>query len=367
LQIRDLKLYREFIPLHAAAKKLTPINLGWNQRLKQVLSPLVRCPFLDSIEHSGHCGKFEPSKFGAAVTETYLISTHDHIFENRTTPDQWQRILTFRNSPRFFEALKTYHTLIPQYFSDNVVLNKVVTEAWRFEMLVYSLYLHDTRDPANPRSGLTSVNLEKICALQKCASRGRVLAILGIMRLGGYLKQKKSEVDSRIKHLEPTPKFLNIVEGWNNRILQIIDAVYPDGALAGSHLQDPNIGRNMRTRGAEGLLAGFKLLDPFPEVFHFVSSDGGWMLLLHLVAESLRLGDYQKVAPVSVDLATFGKRFSVSRSHLRRLLESAYDQGFLISPPLNGSDIRLSNQTVAAFQNCMASELDFYRRNAVSC
>jgi len=87
--------------------------------------------------------------------------------------------------------------------------------------------------------------------------------------------------------------------------------------------------------------------------------------LLHVVAESLRLGDYQRVAPVAIDLAAFGKRFSVSRSHLRRLLESAYAKGLLTRPPLNGSDVRLSPQTVAAFQNCMAYELGFYRRNAV--
>ncbi|MDE2445847.1 MAG: hypothetical protein KGO94_06695 [Alphaproteobacteria bacterium] len=295
----------------------------------------------------------------------FELASYDATFASRTTPDDWQRILRFRSSPRFLEALKTYHALIPQYFSDNVVLNKVVTEAWRFEMLVYTLYLHDTRETANPRSGLTTTNLEKICAQQKCASKGRVLAILGIMRLGGYLRQKKSEIDSRIKHLEPTAKFLSIVEGWNNRILQIIDAVYPEGALAQAHAQNPAIGRNMRTRGAEGLLAGFKLLDPFPEVFHFVSSDGGWMLLLHLVAESLRRGEYKSIAPVEVDLAAYGKRFSASRSHLRRLLESAYEKEILTAPPRNGSDVRLSPITVSAFLSCMASELDFYRGNAV--
>jgi hypothetical protein len=299
------------------------------------------------------------------VAEKYHISTYDLVFAGRTHTEEWNRILTFRNQPGFGSALPTYAALMPQYFADNMLLSKVVTEVWRFEMLVYTLYLHDTRDPANPRSGLTTTNLEKICAQQKCASKGRVLAILGIMRIGGYLRQKKSELDSRIKHLEPTSKFLNIVEGWNNRILQIIDAVSPADALAAAHLQNPAIGRKMRTRGAEGLLAGFKLLGPFPEVFHFVSSDGGWMLLLYCVAEALRLGDYKTIAPVAVDLAAFGKRFSVSRSHLRRLLESAYTEGLLTAPPRNGNDIRLSGQLVAAFQNCMASELGFYRRNAL--
>jgi hypothetical protein len=301
---------------------------------------------------------------GTIVAEIFHITTFDQLFAARTTPDEWKRILAFRNLPRFGEALKTYAALIPHYFSDNVLLNKVVTEAWRFEMLVYTLYLHDSRNPADPSTGLTLSNLQRICAEQKCASKGRVFAILSLMHVGGYLRQQKSEADSRIKHLEPTPKFLNIVEGWNNRILQVIDAVDSQGGLAASHSSDPQIGRNMRTRGAEGLLAGFKLLDPFPEVFHFVSSDGGWMLLLHCVDEALRLGDYKQIAPVTVDLAAFGKRFSVSRSHLRRLLESAYTEGLLTAPPRNGNDIRLSGQLVAAFQTCMASELSFYRRNA---
>jgi hypothetical protein len=299
------------------------------------------------------------------MTEAFHISTYDKVFAERTTSADWQRILAFRNQPNFGEALKTYAALIPQYFADNMLLSKVVTEAWRFEMLVYTLYLHDTRDPDNPTSGLTLSNLQRLCLQQKCASKGRVLAILSLMRVGGYLRQQKSEADSRIKHLEPTPKFLNIVEGWNNRILQVIDAVDPTTGLAAAHLQDAQIGRNMRTRGAEGLLAGFKLLGPFPEVFHFVSSDGGWMLLLHCVAEALQLGDYKTIAPVSVDLAAFGKQFSVSRSHLRRLLETAYTEGLLTAPPRNGSDICLSGQTVAAFITCMASELSFYRRNAI--
>ena len=152
----------------------------------------------------------------------FNFRNNDATFAARTSPAEWSRILSFRNQPRFLDALKTYHALIPQYFSDNVMLNKVVTEAWRFEMLVYTLYLHDTRNPADPSTGLTLSNLQRICAQQNCASKGRVLAILGIMRVGGYLQRQKSSLDNRIMHLEPSAGFIAIVEGWNHRILQII-------------------------------------------------------------------------------------------------------------------------------------------------
>lgn len=291
---------------------------------------------------------------------------YDADLSRRTTPEDWRRILVLRDHPDFLQALTRYSELIPPYFSDNVVLNKVVTEAWRFEMLVYALYLADTRDPDNPRSGLTVSNLQKICRQQRCASPGRVFAIIGIMRLGGYLRRIKSTRDSRVVQLEPTEAFMAIVEGWNQRILQIIDAVIPEGRLAGQHVANPRFGREMRSRGALGLLGGFKLLAPFPEVDHFVSRDGGWMLLLTCVAKAMESGGGERLAPVSLDLSTFGARFGVSRSHLRRLLESAHAEGLLDAPPSNGSHIVLSPKLVASFLACMASELEFYRAHALA-
>ena len=296
----------------------------------------------------------------------FELDQFDAELSVRVTPDEWQRILSFRNARGFSTCLPTYNALMSNYFSGNIMLNKVVTEAWRFEMLVYTLHLYDQRDPDKPRSGLTLSNLEKICAIQKCASPGRVRTIVGIMWLGGFLKRQKSKLDSRIVHFEPSKNFIDIVEGWNHRIFQTIDAVFPDGNLAALHLSHPRFGWEMRKGGAEGLLNGWKMLDPFPEVFHFVSRDGGWMLLLHCANESLRLGNGTHIVPVSVELAGFGARFGVSRSHLRRLLEAAYDEGLLSAPPRNGSSIALAPKTMASYLTCMASELDFFRGHALA-
>jgi hypothetical protein len=299
------------------------------------------------------------------TSQPFSIDVCDADFAARTTTDEWRRIMRFREHPRMLDGLAAYAALIPDYFSNNVILNKVVTEAWRFEMLVYALYLHDSRDPADPRSGLTVANLQKICAQQNCASRGRVLAILGMMRIAGYLRASRSPLDSRVTHLEPSAAFLAVVEGWNHRMFQIIDAVTLEDGLAIAHQADPDFGRAMRVRGAQRLLRGWKLLDPFPEVAHFVSRDGGWMLLLTCVAEAMRLGEGRRIVPVSVDLAPFGARFGVSRSHLRRLLESAHDVGLLEAAPRNGACILMSQKLVASFLACMASELGNYRDQAL--
>lgn len=296
----------------------------------------------------------------------FRLSAYDKELAGRMTPEEWRGILVLRDHPNFLRGLARYGELIPAYFSDNIILNKVVTEAWRFEMLVYALYLYDVRDHASPRSGLTVANLQELCEKQKCASRGRVLAIIGIMRLGGYLRRLTSSQDKRVVQLEPSPEFIAIVEGWNNRILQIIDAIDPTDNLAGQHAAHPRFGWDMRRRGAIGLLEGWKLLDPFPEVSHFVTRDGGWMLLLTCVAKSLQASLGEKIEPVAIDLSLFGARFGVSRSHLRRLLESAHAAGLLSAPPRNGSGIVPAPRLVASFLACMASELGYYRRNALA-
>ena len=294
------------------------------------------------------------------VATPFKLDCFDAELALRTTPEDWQRILVLRNHANFMQGLAAYQDLMPAYFSDNIILNKIVTEAWRFEILVYMLYLYDIGDPENPRTGLTVTNLQRICARQKCASSGRVLAILGMMGIAGYLNRGKSEFDSRVVLLKPTQKFISIVEGWNRRIFQIIDAILPEAGLAYCQETEPRFGWDMRRNGAETLLDGWKLLDPFPEVVHFVSRDAGWMLLLTCVAESLRLGHGKEIVPVSIDLKSFGARFGVSRTHLRRLLESAYTENLLDAPPKNGTNIVLSPRLVASFLACMASELGNY-------
>lgn len=291
----------------------------------------------------------------------FSLDCFDAELRRRNSPEEWARILVLRDHPRMLQGLFRYAELMPPYYDSNVMLNKVVTEAWRFQMLVYALHLYDSRDPADPASGFTVSNLTRICARQGIASRGRVLAIVGIMQIAGYLHRRRSKADMRAVYLEPSQRFIGVVEGWNHRLLQIIDAIDETGGLAASHGSDPRFGWDMRERGAQSLLGGWKILDPFPEVEHFVYSDGGWMLLLTCAAEAFKASDGREIAPVSIDLAAFGKRFAVSRSHLRRLLEQAHAKGLLEAPPRNGQDIRLAPHLLASYIACMASELGNYR------
>lgn len=291
----------------------------------------------------------------------FAINSHDADFSSRTTPADWVRMRSFRDQPRFLDAVLVYDAMMPALFVNNFIMNKVVPEAWRFQMLVFTLHLYDTRDSGSPTSGLTSSNLKRLCAAQGIASPGRVSAFLGMMRLGGYLV-RLSTSDNRVVQLQPTATFVAVVEAWNHAIFTILDTVNPTDDFAGQRGTYNRLGWEMRRGGAETLLAGWRPLDPFPEVAHFVARDGGWVLLTHIVATSLRAHGGTTLEPIAIDLPALATQFGISRSQLRELLQSAHGAGLLDAPPRNGSRVLPSSTLVCAYLAWLASYLENFRR-----
>lgn len=293
------------------------------------------------------------------MTEDFDLRRHDALFASRCTAAEWERIRAFRDQPNFMAGPRRHEGTMRPFFAHNLILNKVVTEAWRFQILVFTLYLDSVRDPSVPRSGLTVANLQRICTQLQLASPGRVYAFLNVMKFGGYLSAQRSTSDSRLVHLTPTPRFLEIVEEWNDNIFASIDAA-SGSDLVGDKARFPDLGREMRTRGAEGLLAGWLPLDPFPEVFHFASTDGGWLLMEHIVLRSIT-GDQQlQRGPVQLSIRSLAKQFSGSRSNLLRLLDRAYEMDLLDEPPGVNGLVRPSSRLCCAFLTFMASFLGFF-------
>ena len=297
------------------------------------------------------------------MNRNFAIDDYDSLFAARTTADDWAHIKAFRDRPQFPAAAAAYLEISAPFFANNFILNKVVPEAWRFQMIVFLLHLHDTRDPDNPRSGLTLSNFQRVCAQLDLASKGRAFAFLNLMRVGGYVMRMQSPQDNRVVHLEPTPLFLATVTQWNDGIFRMIDIAAPETSLIDHQRAYPHLGREMRRNSTERILSGWQPLGPFPEVFHFAATDGGWMLIAYLVCEATRNGD---IAPISIDLAKFGRQYGGSRSQLRRLLEGAYRDGLLETPPASGAHIILTPRLVCAFLTWLASYLAGYQRSALA-
>jgi hypothetical protein len=291
------------------------------------------------------------------------IDAHDALLSSRMSVAEWQRITAFRNRPTFLAGARAHEGVAKHLFTDNLILNKVVLEAWRFQMIALTLYLHEAYDPADPRTGLTVTNLTRLCQQLDLASSGRVFAFLNLMKLGGYLTSQRSAEDSRVVHLQPTAKFMTTVEEWTEGIFIAIDAAAPEGRLVERRAARFSLGTQMRTNGARGLIEGWKPLDPFPEVALFAGTDGGWMLIEQIVAPALRHAEGLRAEPVSINLRKFAGEVGGSRSNLNRLLNKAYEQGLLDVPPRGGAEIVLSSRMLCAFLAFIASYLSHYQQH----
>ncbi len=291
------------------------------------------------------------------------IGANDELFSRRAPPEEWARIIAFRGRPRFLDGVRRHADAMAPFFAYNFLLNKVVTEIYRFQMLVLTLYLHETYDADDSRSGLTVANLRAACGRLGIASPGRATAFLNIMRVAGYLATAPAGLDRRVVRLVPTPRFMTIVEAWNANVFASIDATAPENRFVELAAQLPQLGTAMRTSGAEGLLAGWDPLGPFPEVLHFGSADGGWQLMEYLSGRAIGHGDVPLIEPIDLNLARTAKQFGGSRSNLIRLLDSAYAHGLLDAPPRLGREVVLSSRMLCAFLTFIASYLDYYEHH----
>lgn len=295
---------------------------------------------------------------------TLDIRQHDALFASRTTPSEWARIAAFRDLPDMLAGVRRHEGSMAPLLTGNAFLNKIATETWRFQILVLALYCHATADPANPRTGLTTANLQAICSRVKLASPGRVTAFLNILKLAGYLSSTRSAADNRVVQLVPTGKFMDVVEAWNMNIFAAIDAAQPAAGLVELAARHPALGREMRTSGAEGLLGGWKPLGPFPEVQQFADCDGGWLTMEHVIGQNIAADGTVTIAPVALNLREIAKRFGGSRSNLLRLLERGLELGLLDEPPRGGAQVVFSSRMVCSYIAFIASFLDNFHRHA---
>ena len=76
------------------------------------------------------------------MTQPFRLDAQDAEFSARVPGEDWPAVFAFRDRPQFLNCVSLYVEIMAPFFAHNFVLNKVVTEAWRFQMLVFALHLH---------------------------------------------------------------------------------------------------------------------------------------------------------------------------------------------------------------------------------
>jgi DNA-binding MarR family transcriptional regulator len=238
-------------------------------------------------------------------------------------------VAALRAHPRFSESMRAAAAGMVAHYSGNRLLNQLMNDRGRALFAHHAVYLHFSRTPGDPGSGLSVSRMKDLCVETQLCSRGRVEVMLGLLRAAGYLAPASEPADRRRRVLAPTDKLLALHRQRFQMHFGAMEAVLPEAALAGAAFDDPDfmpafariLGRHFR--------AGLRLLTHAPELLLFAERNAGMVILFSLLLAGEADDVFPPTRPVQVSISALATKFSVSRKHVLTLLRDAESEGFL--------------------------------------
>jgi hypothetical protein len=272
-------------------------------------------------------------------------------WENPATP---AAVAKLRAEPGFAEAMCASALSLTEMYQGGHLLNWLMDDRARLLFGYLTLYLHYTRDPADPTSGLTPTRMKIMSAEHEICSGGRVTAMLSLMRFGGYLAPDAS-TDGRQRRLVPTSKLLDMLCARWRVHFSAMAPLMPDGAAMLAALDYPGFGPRFIVSISERFLAGFRFLTHVPALGLFAERNAGILILASLLTS----GDPDDTMPpqraVSMSISALARRFSVSRPHVLKLIRDAAADGLIERTGQNGDHVVIQRRLADAAQNFFAT------------
>lgn len=247
---------------------------------------------------------------------------------------------------------------ILRFLEDVPVAKRVVHDTPIYILLVFCMYLHHVRDPADPRSGVTLKGLRNLFAARGAnsfAGDSHIRDMLAWCRNRGLLQQAPPTGDRRVRPLEPTPQLVDMFQHWVQAFLRgSADLLLPP--LAPDVLPPPAVvyeilSYRIRCYAREN----FAPTERFPLIQEFMLHKHGYHVFLSLV-ESMRVEADGASAPLTV--SGLAQRFGIARGTVRNALEPAEKQGLLALRGEDGS-VQLDPAFVALALQWMAFEATY--------
>jgi hypothetical protein len=227
-------------------------------------------------------------------------------------------------APGFADATRVIASqLIADYLADRIV-NRVFNDRGRYLGGLIALYLHRVRLDGEDDAGITAGRLKALCARTGVASPGRAVAILSIMRFGGYLRPAETSQDRRKVILVPTDRFFALQERRWRFLFGAMAKVMPEAGRALELYTQPPFQSAFLRHGFDAYLAGFRLIYYAPELVPYFEYVSGFNILFQLLVKA-----GGSAGPVPLTISDLASQFWVSRAHVRKVLNLATADGYI--------------------------------------
>lgn len=235
-----------------------------------------------------------------------------------TAEDLYSRV---RASPRYPDAARAFaRSMLAQAAADRT-LDTVLKDAGRNVAAKCLAYLHVT-------GGLTLPRLKALCASTGLVSPGRARTLLICLQHLGYATPAPRCENKAPTRYDPTPRFLETWRRQMHATLESAAVIEPAVSRVLASLDAQTVFEGYVRRIGEAYLEGLKDVDTADPFFRtFMHRYAGTQIVHSWVLAAT--DTFPPRRPIAFQLTETALRFSVSRLHVRRMMDAAQRDGLL--------------------------------------
>lgn len=283
---------------------------------------------------------------------------HSHIEANSSKPANPatpEAIAALRAQPGFAQAMRASASGLVGLYEGSHLLNWLMDDRGRLLFGYFAIFLHSTRDPADPSSGLTPTRMKALCSELDVCSAGRATAMLSLMRFAGYLAPDVNVSDRRQRPLTVTPKLTTLIFERQRVHFAAMAPLLPDGEKLLRAMDDPAFVGPLVVAMARRFRAGFRFVTHAPGLGLFGERNAGMLILASLVTAGEPGDTMPPQRPVPISISALARRFKVSRPHVLKLIRDAEAKDLIERTGRGGDRVVIRPRLAEGAQNLFAT------------
>lgn len=252
--------------------------------------------------------------------------------------------------PRYPTAREAFVEAILALYEHDPASNRLV-EAGRGVLFIVIMCLHARYDQADRTTWPTLRLVTQSTVLHNVSSPRRIHSLITQFIGAGYIEARLSPRDGRVRILTPTAKMLQEDQDWLVAHYRPLQALFPEPGYARIIGRDPSFQLAHRLVASSFFALGAEIMAAHPTVMQFMSRESGMTILIKLMQLA---GRTRPATREEIFYSDIGKRFGVSRTHVRKILQEAQRGGLLRLSKDGGRFVEVMPALVQAFDRFLA-------------